>query len=654
MEAEIAKALKTVGMVLGAAALIATGIGAFAVAGAGIAGIGTFASIGTALSVAATAASIGSQALAKPPPARGSVSQMIIDPDAPMPYVMGEGYFAGVLRHRAGYGGRVDKVYNPYLFDAVVYGHGGPYQSISPRVDYGTIPSWYSGYLTTDTQLGACPEADALTSSFGTPSGWGASHKLSGQAAIGWGLLFDKDGKKFASGLPLTGAYLQGAKVYDPRLDSTFPGGSGSHRLGNESTYTYSDNPALHAGTYAYGRYQNGKRVLGIGLPEDAINWEVIAAWANVCDANSWTMYGVAFEPGDRWQNLKDICAAGGAEPIPGAVLSFHYMAPAVALDTITEADIADEAMTAVAMQSYRDRINTVLPTYRSADHNWEMVQAEAVTVSTYVMEDGEERPIEWPFNFVKDKDQAAQLAAYKLVNAREIHPIELTCLPRMRAYRPGDCLALDLPQLGLDTDAIVLHREIDPATMKVKLTLVGETSAKHAYALGLTGVAPATPALGQTAEDRDETSTLNNLPLGYLTQVIGTSYPTDVDPIDGLIQATAPSGTVSITIEGHTRSYSDFASPISITGTTLTLDETGAALATETLYHIAYDDPLRTGGAVTFIAYLEPDDAATSGAHPARHYVGSIQTPASNGTSQSGGSTPPGWGGPWWKEPGI
>src|SRR3546814_7608152 len=71
-------------------------------------------------------------------------------------------------------------------------------------------------------------------------------------------------------------------------------------------------------------------------------------------------------------------------------------------------------------------------------------------TVSEYVTEDGEERSAEWPFNFVKDVDQAAQLAAYRLVNGRELHPIELPCMPRLRAYRPGDCLHLDLPQLGL------------------------------------------------------------------------------------------------------------------------------------------------------------------------------------------------------------
>src|SRR5690606_14495093 len=174
----------------------------------------------------------------------------------------------------------------------------------------------------------------------------------SGQAAIAWNFKFDKNGKKFASGLPLTGAYIEGVKVYDPRLDSTRPGGSGSHRIDDESTWAYSENPALHAGTYAYGRHQNGKRTFGIGLPADAIDWDVIAAWANVCDANGWTIFGVIYEPGDRWQNLKDICFAGSADPIPGPILSFRYDAPAVSLDTVTEEDIADEPMSVVAMQS--------------------------------------------------------------------------------------------------------------------------------------------------------------------------------------------------------------------------------------------------------------------------------------------------------------
>lgn len=650
----MAKAVKTIGVVLGAAALVATGLGA--IGGAGLIAASTATKIGAIAGVVSGVASIASQALAKPPPARGSVSQMIIQANAPTPYVMGEGYFAGVMRHQTGYGGKVDKVDNPYLFHAVVYGGGGPYQSISPRVDYGTIPSWYSGYLYTDTQLGACPEPDALAPQWAGATGWGSAYKLSGQAAIGWSFKFDKDGKRFASGLPLTGAYIQGAKVYDPRLDSTRPGGSGSCRLGVESTYVYSDCPALHAGTYAYGHHQNGKRTMGIGLPADAIDWQVVAAWANTCDANGWTMFGVVYEPGNRWDNLKDICAAGSAEPIPGAVLSFRYDAPAVALDTITAEDNAGEDDSVVAQQSYRDRVNTVLPSYRSPNHNWEMVQAAEVQVSSYVTEDGEVRQIEWPFNFVKGVNQATQLAAYRLVNSRELHPIELHCKPRLRAYRPGDCLHIDRPDLGLDTDAIVLAREFDPATMTVKLTLIGETPAKHAYALGQTGTAPDTPSLGQTGQERDETASSSSLQSEVTSALIATSYTTDFTPLDGLIDADATGSPITLTIEEHNRTYTDKGAVL-VAGAVLDEDENGDPLVVTPgggptkWYHVAYDDPGRVGGAVNYVAYLTSEAAATSGTNPARHYVGSVAMPTAGGSSSGGGSTPPGWDPDPWRD---
>ncbi len=507
----MSKALKIVAV---AGAVVATVATAGAASPALLAALGTTAAtaatVASVASIAAVAASIGSQMLMKPPAARGSVSQIIVDPNAPQPYVMGEGYCAGVLRHDTAWGAAIKKVPNPYRFMAVVYSGGGPVQSISPRVDFEAISSWYSGFLFTDTQLGACPESDALAPHWAGTPGWGASSKLSGYAAIGWSSLFDKDGKVFASGLPLFGAYGQWVKVYDPRKDSTQPGGSGAHRLGVESTYEWSENPALHAGMYAYGRYQNGVRTFGIGLPADAIDWLVVMAWANVCQANNWTMFGVIYEGvGDgeserRWENLKDICFAGGGQPIPGATLSFMYSSPQVALDIITADDLTDDEASVTAMQSYRDRINTVIPKYRSPDHNWELVDGEAVVNSTFLTEDGEAKREVWPFNFVKNVAQATQLAAYRMFDSREL-PVTLVCKPRLRNYRPGECLYLDLPELGLDIEAIILSRHFDPVAMTVTLNLITETTAKHTYCLGQTGTAPPTPALSMTGEERDQ-----------------------------------------------------------------------------------------------------------------------------------------------------
>jgi hypothetical protein len=164
-----------------------------------------------------------------------------------------------------------------------------------------------------------------------------------------------------------------------------------------------------------------------------------------------------------------------------------------------------DGEIVAPGTQSYRDRVNTLIPKYKSPDHKWEYVSTqEPVQVTSYVTQDGEEKSEEIQFNLVTNPDQAAQLAGYELVGRREKGPVILPCKPRLRGYNPGDMLTLDLPEATLEGDYIILQRSIDPATMVVNLTLVSEDPDKHAYALGLTGTMP--PAITITPPDeRDD-----------------------------------------------------------------------------------------------------------------------------------------------------
>lgn len=632
----MAKPLKFLGKVAG---LVAT-VAAFIPGGQLIAAV--------AAGVSALASTVGGL-LTKPPPARGSITQVTIDPDPPQPYVMGRGYFAGVLRHDTGYGPTIDKVPNPYRFMAIVYSGAGPVQGIAPRVDFGSVPSWYTGFLYTDVQNGACPEADALSPQWAGAPGWGTSAKLSGQAAIGWSLKFDRKGERFANGLPIMGAEGDWVLAYDPRLDDTFPGGSGPHRLGDETTYSWTENPALHAGTYAFGRYQNGKRVIGVGLESEAIDWEAIAAWANVCDANGWTIFGVVWEGGQnggsrqRWNNLREICLAGGGEPVLLSQLTFKYSAPVIPLDTIIEDDLTDGDQSVVAMQSYRERINTAIPKYTSQVHNWELVDAEPVVDADLLAEDGEEKRETWPFNMVRDKDQAAQLAAYRIRDSRELL-ITLQVKPRLRDYRPGECLTIDLPDLGLDQEAIILSREIDPETMEVTLEMISETDAKHAYCLGLTGVAPPTPALGQTAQERDQLASAAGGRLEEISLAIAGSYT--VGLAGNITQVDNADGTWTVTIPNHTRRYGGVYPDVAITGDDLVIDESTFAI-------VSYDDETLSETDPTYIVTVPgvggatAADAYASPTNPYRHFVGYVNTDAQGGSGGStGGSGPSGSGG--------
>jgi len=217
----MAKVLRVVAKIAGVVAVVATVLGNPLVA-----------AIATAV---ATVATIGAQLLAKPPPVRGSPTQVLVDTEPPRPYVMGEGLIGGVVRYDRAYGYE-DDVPNPFRWIVMVYS-GVTAASIAAYTDFEPVSSWYSGYLDQYTQVGACPEASALMPVAwpGAPD-WTTASKLSGCAAIGWNLHFDKKGKRFASGLPQLQAYGQWSKVYDPRLDSTRAGGSGTHRVDDEDT----------------------------------------------------------------------------------------------------------------------------------------------------------------------------------------------------------------------------------------------------------------------------------------------------------------------------------------------------------------------------------------------------------------------------------
>ena len=643
----MAKVLKVVAIVAGVVAIAASG-------GALLAGEGLFlgmsaatlTTVATIASVVAAVASTGSVLLTRKPPARGNPSNILIGSDAPQPYLMGRTYAGGVIRHDVGYGGTVDKVDNPYRGTVTVYSGSGPIESIeSLQVDYapvtfsaGAATGYFSGFMYSDTQLGATPESGALTPNFSGMTKWSASHKLSGYAAVLWNLKFDKKGKKFASGVPRFGIVAEGVKVYDPRLDSTFTGGSGTHRIDDETTWEYSDNPALHAIAYIYGRHQNGKRVFGIGMPVEGIALSYFVSLANLCDTNGWTIGGIIFEPDDKWSNLKDILVCASAEPIfSNGQISCRYDAPVISLDTITETDLTGDPSRVPFSRPWAERINGVVPKYRSEAHNWEYVPTDLASVATFVTEDGLEKNREIQWNLVQDADQAKELATYTVYNAREKGPIELTVGPRLRAYRPGEAVTVNIAELGLVNQVcLILSRTVDPVTMNITLTLQTETSTKHAASLGLTGAIEPTPATIVT-EDIDSAAYRAGLPGGLEESYIANSY---VSGVSGNPTTATDAGTdATVNIAAHSRVYPD--ETVAVSSGSIT------ALAYSTLYSIYYDDADREGGAVTYAATTTAADAYNSSTNPDRHYVGYVTTPASGAPDTGGGGVgPPGSGG--------
>lgn len=510
-------------MVVGAVALIATGVGAAAGAGwigaaagssAAAAGAVTSATIAaTATTVASFASaaaiglSLGAAATYNRPPLTGSQTTFNSDPSAGIPYLMGRTFNAGNIVYWDT-NDTTDKGDNDrQTFVAVISG-AGPIEEIEnfycdqvvvPFGGTGAALGFYSGWMWQKTQLGQTPEPAALSIPADpiVPPGWTSAHKLSGYAAAMWRMRFDTKGKKFTNGTPKPGWLAKGVKVYDPRLDSTYPGGSGSCRALDESTYVWSENPYLHGLTWCLGRWQNGIRILGIGALLACIDVPAFVEGANVADLNNWKIGGVAYSTDNKWETLVSMLQAGAGEPMPlGAKISCFVNAPKVSLDTITIGDLSGTVSNQTT-QARRDRLNGIIPRYRSEDHFWEVVSAAPVRVPEYVEFDGGERTKEADYQFVQNVDQAATLARYGIENSREFGPITMPLRPRWIGYKPGDAVTVTIPEVGLNGQKVLLtNRDIDAATGCPVFTARSETDAKHPYALGQTTDAPPTPTV--------------------------------------------------------------------------------------------------------------------------------------------------------------
>lgn len=422
------KTLRTAVLVVAGAAAIASGVGAIigATAFAGL-GLGVSLATITAIStVASIASGILSMTAKKPSMSMsGSVTEYKLDPNAGVPYIMGRMFYAGAGIKRESWGKD-----NEYQGFTTVYSYG-PIKSIQQfLVDRvtpiafgagGAAVGTLAGFMWFTSQLGLAP-SPALASPVAGYPGWaGANAQLSGLAASNWVLKFDKNGKKFTSGPPAPGVVAEGVMVYDPRRDSTFPGGDGPCRAFDESTYVYSTRPALHGLTYAMGRYQNGRRRMGVGMDIETIDVKSFAEAANIEDANGWEVNGVLWSTDNKWTRLKQIGQAGCWEPIMlGGHLRCSQQSPRVSIATIDTQQITGKA-SVVGTQASRERLNGMIPVFRSEPHGWQAIPAAIVQVPEYVAADrGETRTEELPLEFVTNLKQATQITAYELVGRRE------------------------------------------------------------------------------------------------------------------------------------------------------------------------------------------------------------------------------------------
>lgn len=496
----VAAAIPTGGTSLLGAGLMSAGIAATAAAASAIAG-----GLALGLNVAATLT-------AKKPKVSGVQTSWSADPDAPIPIIFGRTLMSGEIRYRKQHGsknkwdtmvsglsgcGPINAILQTYMEEDPIGFTGGGLNGVH-KID-GADRIWQR------VQLGQCPEPSYLVPPKDTPPGWTTAHKLSGYAAVINTFEYDAKGDYTLTSTPKMNWLGEGVLCYDPRLDSTYPGGSGPCRWDDPSTWVYSECGWIQGLTFAIGWHQgpDAIRVGGVGMDIGSIDVASFVEAANIADANNWKSGGRVTTADDKWEVMKSLAQAGGGEPIRyGAILSCFVNAPRVSIGTIYASDLIGTGSASTA-QTIRDRVNGITPRYTSEDHFWEQVPAGTVQNADYLAADrGRERTKMVAYPMVQCKagetpDQAAQLAAYDIANAREASPITLPLKLRWLGYRAGDCLTLeDHPAFGWcrGKDVIVIKRQLDPSTATVTLTMRTEDPSKHPWALSRVGVpAPTT-----------------------------------------------------------------------------------------------------------------------------------------------------------------
>ncbi|TCP33280.1 phage tail protein [Sphingomonas sp. BK235] len=301
-----------------------------------------------------------------------------------------------------------------------------------------------------------------------------------------------------------------GASVYDPRRDSTVPGGSGPQRADDQSTWAWDDsasrNPALCTLFYLLGWRIAGRLAVGKGIPPERLDLASFIEAANLCD-----------EPVIR--------SAGGTEPryrcdgvisegdATDAVLDNLKASMNAVLDdidgrlrlTVLHNDLAapigslvtDDVLGAFTWSQtlpLNDSVNVIRGGYvdPSTTSLFQLADYPEVSIAS---RDGIERSQTLNYPLVQSASQAQRLSKQRL--QRMIYGGTFTATFQATAWKfqKGDVIRLTFRQLGWDRK---LFRIADMAIQvdgKVPMMLREEHSAIYAWdgsdAAPVTGAEP-------------------------------------------------------------------------------------------------------------------------------------------------------------------
>lgn len=270
---------------------------------------------------------------------------------------------------------------------------------------------------------------------------------------------FEYNKKVFTNGIPTINAVVKGKKVYDPRKDSTsdaYDSGLGvsTHRKTNDTTWEYSNNPALCILDYITQDH-------GLNTGYDEIDDTEWATEADICEEsvtladtttqNRYELNGVFtrdMAPQEVIPAMLSSCGGSLFYAQGKWVLRVgKYRTP---LSPVFDESDLRGPISIDTKTSRRDIFNSVTGKVSSPDEDWIPTDYPMITSSTFETEDGGDRnTLELPLPFTTTIEMAQRLAKQTLYKAREQIVVSARFGLKGFQARVGDNIKLTNSRMG-------------------------------------------------------------------------------------------------------------------------------------------------------------------------------------------------------------
>jgi hypothetical protein len=364
----------------------------------------------------------------------------------------------------------------------------------------GGVASFYSGYLTVSTRpVGTSANTIAINGG----GIWGSSCRLTGCSYVYLRLKRTGNSKKAESplvnGLPgrvtIKG---KGAKLYDPRLDSTVTGGSGSHRANDQTTWgtansTNRDNPALQLLWFLLGWNINSKLSVGCGIPYQRIDLPSFITAANICDEAitlaaggtqpRYRTAGVGSDADARMEIIQILLSSMNATlRDSNGKLSLTVMKNDLATPVLSFDD--DDILGEFAWNQTRgldEMMNAVHGKYTDPSNNSLYQPVEYPTISITSI-DGIERMQTFDLPWVQEGRRAQRIAKQVLQRAQYKGVFSASFTMKALGCEVGDIVYISFGPLGWSNKPFRILSQGISNTGQVPMTMIEENAAIYAW----------------------------------------------------------------------------------------------------------------------------------------------------------------------------